>query len=119
MAKGRFSTFSVAGLALLGTTCCALPITLVALGAGGAMASLASSAPWLVGLSAYKEWTFGLTALALGYAWWQARRAEACDIADMRRLRWQRLVLRVSGGLFVVSVLASYGLFPLVVWLDL
>ena len=68
------SVLSAVGLTLLGTTCCALPITLVALGAGGAVASMASSLPWLVALSEYKLATFGFTALALGYSWWQVRR---------------------------------------------
>ena len=45
------SVFSALGLTLLGTTCCALPITLIALGAGGAVASVTSALPWLVALS--------------------------------------------------------------------
>ena len=59
------SVFSAVGMTLLGTTCCALPITLVALGAGGAVASMASTLPWLVALSEYKLATFGVTAAAL------------------------------------------------------
>jgi len=39
------------GLALLGTTCCALPIALVSLGMGGAVASMMSAVPMLAWLS--------------------------------------------------------------------
>ena len=77
---GTLSTFTAFGLSLLGTTCCALPIALVALGAGGAVASLASAAPWLAALSAYKGATFSITGLSLAYAWWRLRRVSQCDL---------------------------------------
>ena len=118
MAEGRASTLSALGLTLLGTTCCALPLTLVALGAGGVVASLVSALPGLVWLSQYKAWTFGLTASVLGYAWWQARRASACEVGDARRLGWQLWMLRGSTLLFVLSVFAAYGLLPLAIWFD-
>ena len=115
------SVFSAVGLTLLGTTCCALPITLVALGAGGAVASMASSLPWLATLSEYKLATFGFTALALAYSWWQVRRlgkAEACSIAEAKRLRIQSWVLRGATGIFGMSVFAAYGLLPIMMWFD-
>lgn len=40
--------------------CCALPALLVTIGAGAALAGLVSSVPWLVALSKYKIWTFGI-----------------------------------------------------------
>jgi len=115
------SVVSAVGLTLLGTTCCALPMTLVALGAGGAVASMASSLPWLVALSEYKLATFCFTALALGYAWWRVRQAgtaAACSIDDARRLRLQGWVLRGATGLFAASVFVAYALLPIVLWLD-
>ncbi len=115
------SVFSAVGLTLLGTTCCALPIALVALGAGGAVASMASSLPWLVALSEYKLATFGFTALALGYSWWQVRKlgsSGSCSIADARRLRFQGWVLRGATGIFGMSVFAAYALLPIVMWFD-
>lgn len=42
------------GLALLGTTCCALPIVLVTLGMGSVVASVVSALPVLAWLSQYK-----------------------------------------------------------------
>ena len=115
------SVFSAVGLTLLGTTCCALPITLIALGAGGAVASMASSFPWLVALSDYKLATFGFTTLVLGYSWWRVHRlrnAEACSIADAKRLRVQGWVLSAATGIFGISVFAAYGLLPIVTWFD-
>ena len=85
------------------------------------MASMASSLPWLVTLSEYKLATFGFTALALAYSWWQVRRlgkAEACSIAEAKRLRIQSWVLRGATGIFGVSVFAAYGLLPIMMWFD-
>ena len=46
-----FSSFST-------LICCALPSVLVLLGLGTTVASLLSTAPWLVSLSRHKIWTF-------------------------------------------------------------
>ena len=112
------SVLSALGLSLLGTTCCALPIALVALGAGGSVASLVSAAPWLVTLSEYKAATFSATGLVLGYAWWRVRRVSQCDISDAKRLRVQRGVLWASSVIFAASTFAAYAALPLLVWLD-
>jgi hypothetical protein len=115
------SVFSAMGLTLLGTTCCALPITLVALGAGGAVASMASALPWLVALSEYKLATFGITAAALGYSWWRVRKLRlsgTCSIAYAKRLRLQGWVLRGATAIFALSLFAAYALLPLAVWFD-
>ena len=115
------SVFSAVGLTLLGTTCCALPIALVALGAGGAVASMASSLPWLVTLSEYKLETFGFTAVALGYSWWQVRelgKSAACSLAGAKRLRLQSWVLRAATAVFSLSIFAAYALLPIVIWFD-
>lgn len=109
---------SAVAFAVLGTTCCALPVTLVALGAGGAVASLFSNLPWLVTLSQYKEITFAATAGALGFSFWRLRRVAACDVADAKRLVWQRRVLWAATGLLAVSLFAAYALLPLARWWD-
>ena len=116
MAEGNGRIGSAFGLAAIGTTCCALPATLVALGAGGSVASLMSAAPWLATLSQYKEVTFAVTAAALAYAWWQWHRVAACDIADASRRRWQGRILGGATALFGLSLLAAYALLPVVQW---
>lgn len=107
------------GLAVLGATCCALPIVLVALGLGGAVASLVSALPVLAWLSQYKAVTFTVTALVLIYSGWRLRRvmgATTCSLEAGRRLRWQKRVLTVSALIWLVSVFAAYALLPLVLW---
>ncbi len=104
------------GLAAVSTACCALPAALVVLGAGGAVASLVSAAPWLVTLSRYKLLVFALTALALLYARTRLHRAQACEVADARRLRRQRRVLVIAALLLGASVFVAFVLPPLVNW---
>lgn len=56
--------------------CCALPATLVGLGAGAAMSSLVSNVPQLVWFSEHKIGVFGFAAVMLllsGVMQWQAR----------------------------------------------
>ena len=116
-----FSVFSGLGLALLGTTCCALPVVLVLIGAGGAVASLVSALPWLAWLSARKAWLFSMTTIVLAYNWWQLSRlgrTGQCSLEDARRLRWQRLALRFATGTVVVSMLVAYAAEPMARWLD-
>ena len=112
------STITAAGLALLGSACCALPIALVALGMGGVVASMISAIPWLTELSEYKSITFTLTGVLLAYSWWRVRRVSQCDVSEGKRLRIQRIVLWTVTFVFVVSVFSAYALFPLTVWLD-
>lgn len=115
---GMAGATSAAGLTLLTTTCCALPITLVALGAGGAVASAASTVPWLFAIAKYKVITFSLAGAALSYAWWQVKRVTQCSVADAKRLRIQRWVLSASTLLLVVSAFMAFLLLPLTEWLD-
>ncbi|MBL4888865.1 MAG: hypothetical protein JKX97_02450 [Candidatus Lindowbacteria bacterium] len=112
------SVVSSVSMAVIGTTCCALPLVLIALGMGGAMASLVSSVPWLIELSTYKEITFTLTAMVLGYSWWQIRRVTQCDVVDAKRLKWQRYAMWFATGMFVFSVFAAYATVPISTWLE-
>ncbi len=114
-----FNAFSSLGLALLGTTCCALPVVLVLLGAGGAVASLVSALPWLAALSAHKAWLFGATAAVLTYSWWHLGGvAASCPLEEGRKLRGQRRLLWISTVMLAVSMAAAYGAAPLARWLE-
>lgn len=117
MGDGKVSIYSAVAATIVGSTCCALPLTLVAFGAGGAVASMASAMPWLVWLSQYKAFTFAFTAGALGVAYWQMQRASSCDLLDAKRMRVRSRVLKGAGVLFAFSVFAAYGLLPLMQWL--
>jgi len=109
------------GLALLGTTCCALPIALVSLGLGSAAASMASALPVLGWLSKYNAITFTLTAILLGYSWWrlrQTRHTAQCSLEESFRLKWQRRVLTLSTIIFAIAVFSAYALMPITLWLE-
>ncbi|MCV6599609.1 MAG: hypothetical protein OIF36_03935 [Alphaproteobacteria bacterium] len=61
--------------------CCALPILLVSLGMGAAMAAVASNAPWLVWLTMHKLWIFIVSGLVLALALWSVfRPGRSCPI---------------------------------------
>ncbi len=105
-------------LALLGASCCALPIALVALGLGGVVASTVSVLPWLNVLAQYKLITFSMTALTIAYSWWRIRKAGQCDLEQGRMLRAQRIVLRVITAIFGASLFAAYLLYPLTLFLE-
>jgi hypothetical protein len=97
--------------------CCAIPITLVSLGFGAAVASMASSAPWLIALSQYKVWMFSVSGLLIALAAWSVYRpgrscptdpelAAACQLAD----KWNKRFIALSAGMWLIGFLAAYGL---------
>ncbi len=97
--------------------CCAIPITLVSLGLGAAVASMASSMPWLVTLSLYKGWMFAVSGVLIVLSAWAVYRpgracpadpelAAACERADRRNRRFVWL----SGVLWFVGAFAAYAL---------
>lgn len=109
------------GLALLGTTCCALPIVLVTLGMGSAVASVVSVLPVLAWLSHYKASTFSVTGVVLVYSWWRLRQtgqSGPCTIEDGKRLKWQKRVMGLNTAIFVAALFASYALLPITLWLE-
>jgi len=97
--------------------CCAIPITLVTLGLGASVATLASSAPWIITLSQYKGWMFTSSAVLIGLSYWAVNRpgricpsdprlAAACDKAYL----WNRRFIMVSAGLWLIGFVAAFGL---------
>jgi hypothetical protein len=109
-----FSSFST-------LICCALPSLLVLAGLGTTVASLLSAAPWLVGFSRHKAWTFSIagTLIAASFAMTyviapRLRQGEACAADDPTTCgevsRFSRIVLWISaiiwsGGFFVAYLL--------------
>jgi mercuric ion transport protein len=97
--------------------CCAIPIILVTLGMGAAVAAMASAAPWLITLSMYKGWIFAISGALIGGAVWVVNRpgricpadpevAAACGIADT----WNKRFLWLSGVLWIVGFISAYAL---------
>ena len=96
--------------------CCALPALLVTLGAGATLAGIVSQAPWLVALSKYKVWTFGISGLMLIIAGWLMFRArnmpcptdeqQAKLCARLRRFSW--VVYSVSVILWLIGFFFAF-----------
>jgi mercuric ion transport protein len=95
--------------------CCAIPITLVMLGFGTVVASLASNAPWLIALSMYKGWMFAISGVLIGLSAWAVYRsgrscpadpelAAACERAD----RWNRRFIVFSAIMWSVGFIAAF-----------
>ena len=100
--------------------CCALPIALVSLGMGATVATMASSAPWLIALSQYKLWMFLFSGILIALSMYAVYRpgrscpadpvlAAACEHAD----KWNRRFIILSGGMWAVGFIAAYAL-PLI-----
>src|SRR5713101_7063269 len=108
----------------LGTLlCCALPSLLVLLGPGATVASFLSSAPWLASLSRHKLWVFALSGLLIAgnfyYVYHLAPRLQArvlaCPIDDPRcrtASGFSRVVLGISGGIWLVGFFTAFVLGP-------
>jgi hypothetical protein len=105
--------------------CCALPITLVALGMGATMASLVSNIPFLVTLSQHKLLIFAISGSLLVAAGWQLYRpGRACPtdtgLAELcrRTEKWNRRIVWFSILLWLVGFFAAFLVLPLQIWLD-
>jgi len=120
LTRWREGLGTLAPVAVLGALiCCALPIVLVALGAGSVVASLVSTAPWLVTLSRYKEWVFLVAGGLLAADYWilYRLRSEACQPGGVCHIshpfgRWMRRVFWGSCALFAAALFAAYLLLP-------
>jgi|TARA_R110002072_G_scaffold158723_4_gene309784 hypothetical protein len=95
--------------------CCAIPITLVSLGMGATVASMAATAPWLVALSMHKGWVFGLSAGLIALSAWSVYRpGRACPIdpelaaACARADKWNRRFIWFSGVMWSIGFLAAF-----------
>ena len=97
--------------------CCAIPITLVSLGLGAVVASMASAAPWVVALSMYKGWMFTISAALIALSAWAVYRpsracptdpelAATCERAD----KWNRRFIRFSAVMWLIGFLAAFAL---------
>ncbi len=120
----RFREGAVTFLTLFTSTgtlvCCALPIVLVTLGLGAAMAGLTSTFPWMVTLSQHKIWVFAGSGLLLAFsAWMVFRPGRACP-ADPKLAKlcgsmdkWNRRVLFISVAIWGIGFFAAYLSLPL------
>lgn len=103
--------------------CCVIPIVLVSLGMGAAVAALYGSLPLLTFLGLHKEWVFVLTAAILVLAAWALFRpgracpadpvlAEACDAAH----KWNVRLFWASVMVWSIGFFTAYLLLPVMEW---
>lgn len=116
-------------LALFTTTgtlvCCALPITLVALGMGATMATLVNNLPFLVTLSEHKLWVFSISGALLALsAWMMYRPGRACPtdpalgVLCTKTQGWNRRIYWFSVVLWCIGFFAAFLALPLQIWFD-
>lgn len=105
--------------------CCALPIVLVSLGFGAAVAAFNFEYPLLLALAGYKPWMFtGSAALLLLAGWWLWWRPAACPAdpelaAHCARARvWNRRAFWAGCAVWASGFFFAYLLLPLRIWLD-
>jgi mercuric ion transport protein len=133
--KATPNTGGVLGYASLFTSlgtllCCALPSLLVFLGLGATVASVVSTAPWLISLSRHKNWTFTIAGLlivanfvyvfriapklqAVGQSC-RVDQPSACGTAS----RMSRITLWASAGIYAIGFFSAYLLAPILRVLD-
>ena len=117
----------VALFASTGTlVCCALPIILVTLGMGAAVAALTSSFPLLITLSQNKIWVFSASAVVLIFSGWlMYRPGRACPVDPVagalcdRTQAWNRRIFWMSVLVWGVGFVAAFLALPMRIWLDL
>ena len=100
--------------------CCALPAALAAVAGGAAVASLVSTLPWLVPLSANKEWIFlgaGLMLLLSGMLIYRPKGKVACTLAGGEGCavagRFTKVMLLTSVTIYAVGAFFAYAIVPL------
>lgn len=105
--------------------CCALPIILVTLGMGAAVASLTSSFPILITLSQHKTWVFAFSGLMLTLGGWLLYRAGRMCPTDPelgqlcnRAMVWNHRIYWLSLGIWAIGFFAAYLALPLRIWLE-
>jgi hypothetical protein len=122
VARWRETALSLGTLVLSTGTllCCALPILLVSLGLGAAVAGIIGAAPWLVTLSWYKAWLFtGTAALLIAGGFFMRRPSRVCPTdPDLARAcaaadRWNRRIWWLAVGIWTTGVFMAYLWLPL------
>ena len=108
--------------------CCALPSLLVLFGLGASVASMLAFMPWLVTLSRYKHWTFGISGVLIALSFFnmyyiaRRMRAKQCTADDSSACenasRLSITLLWVSAAIYAVGIFVAYVLGPILTRLD-
>ena len=95
--------------------CCALPILLVTMGAGGTLAGMTKLFPFLTTLGAHTDWMFVISGIALaaaaGLAWRSGQRCPADPVLAQqcqRLQRWNKGILWISAIVWLIGSIAAF-----------
>lgn len=113
-ASSFFALFTSTGTLI----CCALPAAVAAFAGGAAVTSMVSTFPWMVTLSAQKEWIFLGAAVMLAISgvliyWPKGRIAcsvtggEGCEVAGRftKTMFWASVTIFLTGAFFAYALL--------------
>ncbi len=116
-----FTLFTTTGTLI----CCALPIILVTLGLGAAVASMTSVFPFLITLSLYKAWVFTFSGLMLSLSGWlMYRPGRACPTDPTLAAKcsnahkWNKRIFWSSVIIWCLGFFAAFLALPLRIWID-
>ncbi len=101
--------------------CCALPALLVTLGLGAVVVAGVSAFPWLVPLTRNKEWLFLSVGVLIGLNFFLVYRSKPQTVCDLESGGdgchvaggWNRVVLRLSAGIYAIGLFMAYAALPL------
>lgn len=118
-----FALFTSSGTLL----CCVLPAMVATIAGGAAVSSMLSAFPFLIPLSMYKEWIFGIAAILIainGYMVFKPNQDMACDVdsgedgCDITG-RFNKRMFYISASVLGIGAFFAYALVPILVYFDL
>jgi len=118
-----FTLFTSSGTLL----CCVLPAVVATIAGGAAVSSMLSVFPFLIPLSMYKEWIFGITTILIsinGYMVFKPNQEVACDVdvgedgCDITG-RFNKRMFYISSTVLALGAFFAYALVPILVYFNL
>ena len=118
-----FTLFTSSGTLL----CCVLPAVVATIAGGAAVSSMLSVFPFLIPLSMYKEWIFGVATILIsinGYMVFKPNQEVACDVdagedgCDITG-RFNKRMFYISSTVLALGAFFAYALVPILVYFNL
>jgi mercuric ion transport protein len=121
-ALSLFTLFTSSGTLL----CCVLPAVVATIAGGAAVSSMLSVFPFLIPLSMYKEWIFGVATILIsinGYMVFKPNQEVACDVdagedgCDITG-RFNKRMFYISSTVLALGAFFAYALVPILVYFN-
>lgn len=105
--------------------CCALPAALAALAGGAAISAYVATFPWVIPLSRHKGWIFlaaGALILVSGVFTLRPHGKLSCAVTGGKGCEeagvFSKWAFWIAASIFVVGTFMTYGIVPLLEWLE-